>query len=149
MKKILVALDYGDTCSSVFDQAIKLAKATGANLALFSVIAPEIDGSITFYPYDDRDWAAYTEQHKVVETASLKLLRGFADKAISAGIETEFTQDIGSPGPAICKLAKARDADLIIVGSHGRKGLSEVLLGSVSNYVVHHAPCSIMVVRDL
>ena len=85
----------------------------------------------------------------MVETASLKLLKNFADKAIAAGIETEFIQDIGSPGPAICKLAKTRDADLIIVGSHGRTGLSEMLLGSVSNYVVHHAPCSVMVVRAL
>ena len=50
MKKILVALDYGDTCSSVFNRAIKLAKATGADLDLLSVTALENDDSITFFP---------------------------------------------------------------------------------------------------
>lgn len=149
MKKIVVALDCDDACSSVLNRAIELAKATGAALNLLSVIAPEKDDSVTFSPYSDNEWATYAERRQEAKTASLNLLKSFADKAISAGIETEFSQDIGSPGPTICKLAKTRDVDLIIVGSRGRKGLSEMLLGSVSNYVMHHAPCSILVVRDL
>ncbi|MGF1516635.1 MAG: universal stress protein, partial [Nodosilinea sp.] len=51
-----------------------------------------------------------------------------------------------SPGRVICTLAKTWAADLIVVGSHRRKGLSELFLGSVSNYVMHHAPCSVLVV---
>ncbi|MGP1384853.1 MAG: universal stress protein [Thainema sp.] len=45
-------------------------------------------------------------------------------------------------------LAKNWGADLIMMGSHGRKGLNEMLLGSASNYVVHHATCSVMVVHE-
>lgn len=147
MKKLLVAIDCGDTCHSIFDQAIELAQATQSTLHLLSVLALENDDSLTFFPYSDSNWAAYAEQYREIKTAGLKLLKGFINKAKEAGIETEFTQDIGNPGPAICKLAKTWDANLIIVGSHGRKRLSEMLLGSVSNYVVHHAPCSVMVVH--
>lgn len=147
MKKILVALDYGDIGQRVFEQAIELAQATQATLNLLNVSALDNDDSLTFSPYSDKNWTAYAERHQELETASLKLLKGFADRARSAGIETEFTQNIGSPGPVICKLAKTWGAQLIIVGSHGRTGLSEMLLGSVSNYVVHHSPCSVMVVH--
>lgn len=147
MKRILVALDYGDTCQHVFDQAVVLAQATQANLNLLSVLAPAIDNSLNFAPYSDQDWAAYVERHRQTETTSFKQLKALTDKANAVGIATEFTQETGNPGPAICQLAKTWEADLIMVGSHGRTGLSEMLLGSVSNYVVHHAPCSVMVIH--
>ncbi|MEO0408534.1 MAG: universal stress protein [Cyanobacteria bacterium P01_A01_bin.135] len=148
MKRILVALDYDDTCAGVLEQAIDLAQATQATLNLLSVLAPQTDESFSFSsPYADQDWAASLGKYREAGTASLTLLKGFADKAKAAGIETEVTQDMGNPGSVICKLAKRWDADLIMVGSHGRRGLSEMLLGSVSNYVVHHAPCSVLIVH--
>ncbi|MEO0756643.1 MAG: universal stress protein [Cyanobacteria bacterium J06648_16] len=145
MKKILVALDYGDTCNSVFNQALELARSTEASLHLLRVLTPENDASLAFSPYSDKDWDTYAEQYRVAETAGLKLLEGFADKAKAVGIETELTQAMGNPGAIICQLAKTWEANLIVVGSRGRTGLSEMLLGSVSNYVVHHAPCSVFV----
>lgn len=148
MKRILVALDYDDTCSSVFGQAIELARATQAALNLLNVSAPEIDASLSFPPYSDRDFSAQATQSREGETASAKLLEELAEKAKAAGIETEFTSIAGSPGSTICQLAKTWEADWIVMGSHGRKGLREILLGSVSNYVVHHAPCSVTIVRD-
>ncbi|MEM9151878.1 MAG: universal stress protein [Cyanobacteria bacterium P01_F01_bin.3] len=147
MKKILVALDYGDTCDTVFDQGLGLALVTQASLNLLSVLAPESDDSITFSPYSDQGWAVCVRRYREIEAVGINRLKNFDNKAQAAGINTEFTQEIGNPGPTICKLAKTWDADLIIVGSHGRKGLEEILLGSVSNYVVHHAPCSVMVVH--
>ena len=47
----------------------------------------------------------------------------------------------------ICELAKFWNADLIIMGRRGRSGLAEVFLGSESNYVLHHAPCSVQIVH--
>lgn len=95
---------------------------------------------MSFSPYSDQDWKTYQAQSKELETDSSKLLKEFAQKAEEAGVTTEFVQEVGNAGPAICELSKAWKADLIVVGSHGRKGLSEMLIGSVSNYVVHHAP---------
>ncbi|MEL6605307.1 MAG: universal stress protein [Cyanobacteria bacterium J06614_10] len=147
MKKILVALDSGDTCQRVFDQASEIAQAVQAKVNLLSVLNLDSDAGFAFSPYAGRDWQAYAEKYQSVETASVKLLEGFADRAKAAGLDTEYTYEPGSPGSVICKLAKAWGADLVIVGSHGRKGFSEMLLGSVSNYVVHHAPCSVMVIH--
>ncbi|MBE9061915.1 universal stress protein [cf. Phormidesmis sp. LEGE 11477] len=148
IQKILTALDYGDTCQSVFEQAVSLAQATQSELKLLNVLALERDDSLMFSPYTDVDWREYQEQYGQLKTDGLKLLEDFAEKAKAAGISTEFAQELGSAGRVICKLGSAWQADLIVVGSHGRKGLSEMLLGSVSNYVVHHATCSVMVVHE-
>lgn len=148
MKNILVALDNDETCQSVFDQALELAQATQSKLNLISVLPVADHENYNFYtPYSDAEWKAYAKQYQEAHTANLNFLTCFVDTAKAAGIHTCLTQDNGSPGAAICKLARTWGADLIIVGSHKRKGLSEMLLGSVSNYVVHHAPCSVMVVH--
>ena len=52
----------------------------------------------------------------------------------------------GDPGPAICRLAEDIDAHLIVIGSHHRGVLKRAVMGSVSEYVVHHAPCPVLVV---
>jgi nucleotide-binding universal stress UspA family protein len=54
----------------------------------------------------------------------------------------------GEPGPALCRLAAEVGASALIVGSRGRGGLKRVLLGSVSDYIVRNAPCSVIVSRD-
>jgi len=51
----------------------------------------------------------------------------------------------GGAGPAICAFAEQVDAKVIVLGSHGRGGFKRALLGSVSDYVVRHAPCSVLV----
>lgn len=155
--KILVALDSGDTCHTVFNQAVALAQATRAKLLLLSVLDLMDDTSLLlptypgfgFYPLaaDENLRETYAAHYQKLESDGLDRLRGFADEATAAGVEATFTQTGGSPGSAICDQAKTWQADLIMVGSHGRKGLGEIFLGSVSNYVIHHAPCSVMVVH--
>lgn len=149
MKKVLVAIDYGDTAEPVFAQALEYAQAFQAHLQLLSVLNLDTtaDESLTFAPYSDGNWTTYADRYRTLEAENLLLLKQLMDKAQAVGVSTEFTQDHGSPGSAICNRAKVWSSDLIIVGSHRRRGLSEMLLGSVSNYVVHHAPCSVLVVH--
>jgi len=59
----------------------------------------------------------------------------------------EMQVERGDPGPVLCELAEALSADVVVVGSRGRGALRRVLLGSVSSYVVHNAPCPVLVVR--
>ncbi|MEO1126951.1 MAG: universal stress protein [Cyanobacteria bacterium J06639_16] len=155
--KILIALDLDDIHADLFDKAVTLARATGANLMLLSVLTPEGDGSLAlpaysglaYYPLELNEsvWNNYQQRRREYEAKGLKLLRDYTDQAMSIGVHTEFTQVFDSPGRAICDLAKTWQADLVMVGSHGRTGLSEMFLGSVSNYVMHHAPCSVLVVH--
>ncbi|NJK53281.1 MAG: universal stress protein [Leptolyngbyaceae cyanobacterium SU_3_3] len=157
-QRILVALDSSDLSKNVFDQAIVLAKSTQARLMLLHVLSPLEDGYPTpIYPIPD---AIYPVQHEELlrqsaqeyaafEREGLERLRSDQQAASQAGVAAEFTQNTGSPGPTICHLATTWEADLIIVGRRGHAGLAELFLGSVSNHVMHHAPCSVLVVQGV
>ncbi|MEN8447069.1 MAG: universal stress protein [Cyanobacteria bacterium J06555_13] len=155
--KILVAFDACENCEPLFKRALALAQPTGASLTLLSVIPPMGDiysplgsyGTITHYPLamDDGFWEGYQERFDASKRLGYTLLSGYAARAIAQGLPTEFVQATGSPGRQICDHAKSQKADLVMVGSHGRKGLGELIMGSVSNYVMHHAPCSVLVVH--
>lgn len=156
-KKILVALDNSSLRSTVLDEALALASPLGAKLMLLHVLSAYETGSpglpvrsySSYYPVlDETSWQVYQQQWQQFEQQGLERLRADILQAQEAGVEAEFTQMAGEPPQLICELAKGWDADLILVGSHGRKGIGELLLGSVSNYVMHHAPCSVLVVHQ-
>lgn len=69
------------------------------------------------------------------------------DRLRKAGFTTEASVITGDPREVLIAAAKEAKADLIVVGSHGRSGLTKLLLGSVASHVVTHAPCSVMVVK--
>jgi nucleotide-binding universal stress UspA family protein len=155
-KKILVALDNSAISKSVCDCAIALAQATHAQLMLLHVLNPTdegypeiwFDGTEGLYLHDE-GIKTYVERWTRYEEQGLEMLRSLTEKATALGIATEFTQTVGSPGQRICALAQTWEADLIVIGRRGRSGLSEMLLGSVSNYVVHRAPCAVYVVQHV
>ena len=88
-----------------------------------------------------------------VEEATREAQRQAADEAVEATvealapIEAEGRVDFGPPGPVLCDLAEELGVDVVVVGSRGRGGLRRALLGSVSDHVVRHAPCPVLVVR--
>jgi nucleotide-binding universal stress UspA family protein len=63
------------------------------------------------------------------------------------GVKGEYRQIYGHAAKTICKVAREENIDLIVIGRRGRSGLGELFLGSVSNYVLHHAPCSVLIVQ--
>ena len=161
-KKILVALDHSTASQQVFEKALSIAKTNQSNLILLHVLSTEESDSPMMSPYlidhrkrcihvpprimrqanevFDREWSNFT--HK-----GLEILRTYAQKAIAAGVKTEFEQIMGHPDSTICDFARSCQADVIVIGRRGHSGLKEMLLGSVSNYVVHHAPCSVLLVH--
>lgn len=158
VRKILVALDKSAMNAAVFEHALSLATAIDASLMLLHVLSPLEDGyPIPVYPGPDSLFSrlhdealrAYSEQWQQFEQDGLNLLRSFNAEAMSAGLHSEFSQMVGDAGRSICSLARTWDADLIVLGRRGRSGISELLLGSVSNYVLHHAPCSVLTVQGL
>ena len=89
-------------------------------------------------------WGHY-DNDKHARDVTLQIQEELEARSIGAmPIDIHF----GSPGPIICEYAERIGADLIIIGSHGRTGLRRMLMGSVAETVVRHAPCSVIVVRQ-
>lgn len=153
INKILVAVDRSEQSQSVFNGAVSLAQTTGATLMLLHILTETEAGypvlpTYAYYPIlDERDYATYQEKLAEYKQWGIDFLQNLANKAQEAGVKTEYTQLMGNPGRLICELATTWSADLILVGSRGLKGLKEMFLGSVSNYVTHHAPCSVLIIR--
>lgn len=131
-KRILVAVDTSPQAPMVFEQALEFAKKESASLMLFHCV--ELGAKLT-YP------SAIKEKTQKGE----ELVQSYQQKAQEQGITIESISQVGEAGKAICNLAESWGADLIMMGRRGCKGLTEVILGSVSNHVVHYAPCSVLV----
>jgi nucleotide-binding universal stress UspA family protein len=69
-------------------------------------------------------------------------------EALNRDISADFVCEMAESGSFICQLAKTWAADVIVMGSSGKKGLKKLFLGSVSDYVAKHAPCPTMVVPN-
>jgi nucleotide-binding universal stress UspA family protein len=150
--KILVAVDNSPLSEKVFEEAVSFAKTAGAHLILLHVLSP-FDNSYLMSPVGVNYPSLYTEDmHYYIEACEalkeegIKYLEKLCQKATEVGVNVEFMQNLGDPGKIICEIARSCDADLIMMG-RGRSGLDKFFLGSVSNYVLHHAPCSVLAVQ--
>jgi nucleotide-binding universal stress UspA family protein len=155
-KRILVAISPYSTKDTVLDEAVEIAKLEDATLMLLHVLSPMDEGYPTpIYPGPDSIYPGlheeairnYAQQWEAYERQGLDYLKTLAEDLTAGGSKVEFTQNVGDPGHVICDLAKTWNADLIIIGRRGYKGVKELFLGSVSNYVLHHAPCSVLTVQ--
>ncbi len=151
-QRILVAVDP-TIAPSLVPSAIALAKLHGASLLFVHVCSPLDEGYAgAFYPGVDTLYPTlhnpilqnYAEEWTKVEARNLDWLKSLTAEATHAGVAANFQQHLGDPGQWICQIARDEAVDLILVGRRGRSNLTELLLGSVSNYVMHHAPCSVL-----
>ena len=156
--KILVALDTSEPYEAVFEAALNLARAADAGLLILGVLSSDGTGNLPTVPYPslagypfavpESAWDACQKQYEICKRRGLETLSRLQRRAVDADIKAKIFQDFGSPGMVICDRAKAEKSSIVVVGTHGRKGLNEFLTGSVSSYVMHQAPCSVLVVRD-
>ena len=147
-KKILTPLDFSPRSETVFNQALEIAQQNRASLMLLHCISSE-----SYLPYGSfvgESWANLStllreNLEKEKETVIAKL-SDYAQKAQSQGVEAEWDWKVGDAGKWIQKMSENWQADLIVLGRRGLTGLSEIFIGSVSNYVVHHVTCSVLIV---
>ncbi|MEA5512006.1 universal stress protein [Crocosphaera sp. UHCC 0190] len=150
-KKILVALDNSPLGKVVFEQALSMAKQNKAVLMLFHCLSMEsqnVTPYASFYEGEFSDFSYLMREQLEQQTESVKQwLTDYCKIATEQGVLTEWDWKIGEPGRWVREVAKSWDADLIVIGRRGLKGITEMFLGSVSNYIVHHSPCSVLVVQ--
>ena len=139
--KILCPLDFSQGSQQALRLAIRLAREQGSELALMHVWYVPQTG-LGEFPFPRR----VAQQIVVQATESLDAA---VREARAAGVATVTSQLVqGVPGWTIVD-AVNKDAaiDLVVVGTHGRTGLARVLVGSVAEYIVRHAPCPVLVAR--
>lgn len=156
--KILVAIDRSPASEDVFVKALEVARLFQATLVLLSAISPDYDVSYLnppIYPggeaisISEAAIKLYLERQERERAEGLEFLNGLALRAKAVDVATEVHQQVGDPARSICDLARTRSIDLIVVGRRGYSGLNELWMSSVSNYVLHHAPCSVLVIQPL
>jgi nucleotide-binding universal stress UspA family protein len=141
LKRVLIALDYDPTAQKVAEQGFALANATGAETILLHVVTnPMYYTSVNYLPI--MGYVGFTDIDKFqpslenLKTASLHYL----EKAkLHLGDETIQTAVAdGDISDSILKSAKEFHADLIVLGSHSRKWLDNIVMGSVAKDVLNH-----------
>lgn len=151
--RILIALDRSPQGKQVFDHALDLAMHKGGQLKIVHCL--DIDTELDVAPIGtglELDlpimvWEMQQERLKAELAKTKAWLQPYTETCQQNGILAESSYFVGSPGVWICRVAQEWKANLIVVGRRGRRGLAEVVLGSVSNYVIHHAQCSVLVVQ--
>jgi nucleotide-binding universal stress UspA family protein len=136
--KILVATDGSEYSRRAMARALDFAESYGAELDVISIveISPEIYSI-----------APQVVEEKVQKTE--EYLAGLRKQADSRGIKSKgFVRDSAEPYNVITEIAQKENIGLILLGSHGRTGLSRILMGSTAERVIAQAPCPVLVVKS-
>jgi nucleotide-binding universal stress UspA family protein len=140
IRKILAPTDMSELSSVGVRYAVEMARELGAELIVFHVV-----------PMSE-DWFAGYERHGAVRN-----LLANEEKALDKFLVEKFADDMklveihqkvqfGAANTSIVETAEGEGVDLIVMSTHGRTGLSHVLLGSVTERVVAHAPCPVLAI---
>jgi nucleotide-binding universal stress UspA family protein len=142
--KIILALDHSENSSEALRWVRRVEWPAGSRVIVMSAVAATLlPVSDAFAPEPEIASAIHDQQVKVSRTLVQRAVRTLRD----VGLPAEAQVLNGDPREEILELARRERADLIVVGSRGRTGLTKLVLGSVSSHVVTHAPCTVTVVK--
>jgi nucleotide-binding universal stress UspA family protein len=137
-RNILVATDFSPASRPAFRRAVELSAASGATLWIGHVVPPVPKGSMA---------RVYLEMDAFLRGDAEKRLRALTKAARDRGARPRAVLLRGVPPEAILRSARARRADLVVLGTHGRTGLARLFIGSVAARVIATASCPVLAVR--
>lgn len=143
IRKILVPFDFSPTAHEALAPASDLARRYGAALVLLHVYEPPV------YPVPPDGMRLPSPEAMAAEVTTLETeLEGVQRQLREQGV-SNVTVNIaqGDPLTEILRVVKDVGIDLVVIGTHGRTGLKHLLLGSVAEKVVRHAPCPVLTIR--
>lgn len=141
VKKILLPTDFSEGARNALPYAVELAKQYNASLYLIHVIYDINQASGLHVPHVNLD-QLYSE----IESVAKKELERFGLEELR-GMNVQREVIRGVPYEEIVKYAEKNQIDLIVIGTHGRKGLEKVFFGSTAEQVLRRAPCAVLTVR--
>jgi nucleotide-binding universal stress UspA family protein len=143
--KILLPLDGSEIANQALPIAQQLAQQVGAELILMRVVAEE--RYEVKYRQTMPIYQLNAENQQLLVDHAMRWLERLADSLALHKIVARAVVDIGDPGEKILSYAAEDDVDLIVMSTHGRKGVPRLLHGSVTAKVLADAPCPVVLVR--
>jgi len=140
IRRILTPTDFSECSRQVVTCAYELAQAVGAKLVLLHVVE-DLPSYIGFIPPGGAAMLL-----KDLERQACLDLAAMLPEAETARVEIARRVVVGSPADKIVRLAAAEQVDLIVIATHGRTGLSHLVMGSVAERVLRTAPCPVMTI---
>jgi nucleotide-binding universal stress UspA family protein len=138
---ILVPVDFSGCSLDGLNYAISFADRAGAKVIVFHAVYPG-------YIYTSDGLALYdlSGLEKAAFKNAERQMREFVGAAKFGVVKFETAIALGPPAPEICSFAEQQNVDLIVTSTHGWTGLKHVMMGSIAEQIVRHAPCSVLVV---
>jgi nucleotide-binding universal stress UspA family protein len=142
IKKILIPTDGSEYSRYALEYAVRLCKSLKAEVVLASVV------DVRYEMYD-----AYSEVHAVTQVEELireqvsKALDQHAAEIIEEGVKVNKIMKVGDVVHELLEMIREEKIDLVVIGTHGRKGISRFLLGSTTEKLIRSAPCPVLTVR--
>lgn len=152
--KVLVAIDESNSSHNALEKALRLVNYQNATFVILGVEEPVVMPSTSPLPgffgeVPATNWQQETELVELEEKRTTEAIQWAENICHQAGISFKSRLELGDPKHIICDVAQQENCDLIVIGSHGYGVIERVLLGNVSDHVVHHAHCAVLVVREL
>lgn len=139
--KIVVPIDFSACSMKALDYAKGLARQFDSDLVLLHSV--HMDYYVASDEYARYDFPLLMAQ---AEKAAKGQMSDLVRQIKAEGFKIETSLEMGHPGDQICNRAERRQADLIVISTHGRTGLKHTLIGSTAEFVVRHASCPVLVV---
>jgi len=143
-KNILFPIDFSECSEKVFPFALEMAQKFDAKLHLLFVAR-----DISYLSTVDVAWELLRNTVAEVARAGENRMEAFCDKQLSAFPNYESKVVTGDPADEIVKFANEQGIDLIVMGTHGRKGLDRTLMGSVADHVIKNASVPVFTINPL
>ncbi len=138
---ILCPVDFSDASLKAVSYAKEFAAVSGASIFLLHIVEP-----VPMPPVDTS--LNYMEMEEVLEKAAKEDLLALIKSMKAEGSNVEGTMEIGKAADIILEKAAELNANFIIMGSHGRKGLNRLIMGSVADAVIRRSDCPVLIVKN-
>lgn len=142
MKKILVPIDFSENSNKILQYGVFVAKQFAANLQTIFVAQTFHDYSEFFEPH-----MPIMQFEEDLVASAKERMKLFLDENLDKSVHCSSVVKVGDVAEVVIEYAHDNDIDLIVMGTHGYKGLEKVLFGSIAEKIVKMSPCPVLTVN--
>ena len=141
IKRIVVGTDFSETAERAVDAAVDLAEQVGAVVSLVHAY------ELPMYSFPDGVVVSSPDVAKRITSDALGRLEDAVERRKERGVSIQSVLRMGAAWDELNSVAAEQDAEVIVVGTHGRRGFSRVIMGSVAERMMRTAVCPLLVIR--